>query len=74
MKREQILTYYPLMSLEDIDWKIKEVGKTWKRIEDISISYFGGAYMVRMLAKELTDEYIKHVREIADEVILTGTF
>lgn len=48
--REQKLTYYPLMSFEDIDWKIKEVGKVWRDIKDISISYEGGAYRVSMVA------------------------
>ena len=52
-KREQRLTYYPLSSLDDIDWKIKEIGKMWRQIEDIQIQYYGGAYSVSMTAKVL---------------------
>lgn len=55
-KREQRLTYYGgLRTLEDVDWKIREVGKIWKVIDDIKISYTGGNYMVTMLAKELRE-------------------
>lgn len=50
--REQALTYYPLMSFEEIDWKIKEIGKTWRNIKDIAISYEGGAYRLSMTASE----------------------
>ena len=53
MKKEQLLSYYPLASLNDIDWKIKEVGEYWRHIENIKIEYFGGAYRVTMLAKEM---------------------
>jgi hypothetical protein len=51
--REQALTYYPLMSFEDIDWKIKEVGEAWRNLKDITISYEGGAYRLSMMASEL---------------------
>lgn len=48
--REQILIYYPLMSFEEIDWQIKQVGKVWNKIKNIEITYQGGAYQVSMLA------------------------
>jgi hypothetical protein len=57
--REQSLTYYPLMSFEDIDWKIKEVGKAWRNLKDITISYEGGAYRLYMIASELKAEQVK---------------
>ena len=56
--REQSLTYYPLMSFEDIDWKIKEVGKVWRNLKDITISYEGGAYKLSMIASELKTERV----------------
>lgn len=54
--REQSLTYYPLTSLEDIDWKIREVGKVWRNLKDITISYEGGAYRLSMVASELKNK------------------
>jgi hypothetical protein len=51
--REQALTYYPLISFEDIDWKIKELGKVWRNLKDITINYEGGAYRLSMIASEL---------------------
>lgn len=53
MKKEQLLSYYPLPSFEMIDFKIQEVGKVWRYIEDIKITYEGGAYRLTMNAKEL---------------------
>jgi hypothetical protein len=58
MKKEQLLAYYPLSSFADIDLKIKEVGKYWRYIEDIRISYEGGAYRVQMLAREMKKDII----------------
>ena len=52
-KKEQLLSFYPLHSLIDIDNKIKELGQSWRYIENIIISYEGGAYRVSMLAKDL---------------------
>ena len=51
--REQKLIYYPLMSFEDIDWQIKELGKVWRNLKDITINYEGGAYSLSMIASEL---------------------
>ncbi len=53
IKKEQRLAYYPLSSFQDIDLKIREVGQYWRYVEDIKISWVGGAYRVEMLAKEL---------------------
>lgn len=50
--RVQKLAYYPLTSLSDIDFKIKELGKVWHRINNIEISYHGGAYRVDMMAHD----------------------
>lgn len=55
MKKEQKLAYYPLSSLEDIDFKIKEVGQYWRYLENIKISYEGGAYRVEMDAREIKE-------------------
>lgn len=52
MKTGQILTFYPLSTFEDIDFKITQMGEYWTYIEDISIKYMGGAYMLRMLGRE----------------------
>jgi len=53
MKKEQLLSYYPLSDFSDIDYKIKEVGKYWRYLEDIKVSFEGGAYRVTMIAKEM---------------------
>lgn len=53
--REQYLTYYPLMSFEDIDWKIKDLGKSWRNLKDITISYEGGAYRLSMVASGIIE-------------------
>ena len=53
MKKEQKLSYYPLCSMEDIDYKIKEIGQYWRYLENIKISYEGGAYRVEMDAREI---------------------
>lgn len=55
MKTEQKLSFYPLNSLDFIDFKIKEIGQFWKYLEDIKISYEGGAYRLEMTAKELKE-------------------
>lgn len=54
-KKKQLLSYYPLSSLEDIDFKIKEIGQFWRYIEDIKISYEGGAYRVTFMAREIEE-------------------
>ena len=51
--REQFLSYYPLTSFDDVDWQIKEIGKVWRNLKDITISYEGGAYRLSMIASEL---------------------
>lgn len=53
---QQILTYYPLMSFEDIDWKIKELGKVWRNLKNIEINYEGGAYRLSMIASGLQSQ------------------
>ena len=57
--REQKLIYYPLSSFEDVDWKIKELGKVWRNLTDITISYHGGAYQLCIVTSELIDKYDK---------------
>ena len=39
--------------MEDIDYKIKEIGQYWRYLENIKISYEGGAYRVEMDAREI---------------------
>ena len=46
--REKTLTYYPIMSMQDIDFKIKEVGRYWQYVTVESITYHGGAYTIRL--------------------------
>lgn len=55
MKKEQKLAYYPLSSIEMIDFKIKEIGQYWRYLEDIKITYEGGAYRLELTAKELKE-------------------
>lgn len=52
----QYLTFGSLSSFEDIDFKIKEMGKYWHRITDIKISYADGFYRVEMIAHERKEQ------------------
>lgn len=52
----QYLTFNALSSFEDIDFKIKEMGKYWRSITDIKISYAGGSYRVEMIAHERKEQ------------------
>lgn len=50
--RLQHLGFYPLRDLADVDFKIKEMGQYWRRLNNITISYTGGAYYLEMDASE----------------------
>lgn len=54
--REKTLTYYPLLSLQDIDWKIKEVGKYWQDVKIKDITFSGGAYSIILNVRGLKND------------------
>lgn len=51
MKKEQLLGFDSIPTLELVDYKIREMGQYWKTLEDIRIEYNAG-YRLTMLAKD----------------------